>query len=71
MPAKPIKHGIKVFANCCAESAYLMSFEIYTGKDGEKEDGSAVGIVDRLIREANLTAQGTGRILYTDNGTRR
>ncbi len=43
-----------------------MSFEIYTGKDGEKEDGSAVGIVDRLIREANLTAQGTGRILYTD-----
>ena len=66
-PAKPIKHGIKVFCVCCAYTAYLLGFEIYKGKDNEAEaDGAAEAIVDRLITNANLT-QARGRILYTDN----
>ena len=32
MPAKPIKHGIKVYALCCSSTGYLYLFEIYTGK---------------------------------------
>jgi hypothetical protein len=71
MPAKPIKHGIKVFANCDAKSAYLLSFEIYTGKDGEKEDGSAVSIVDRLIREATLLQTAPVGFCTPATGTRR
>jgi hypothetical protein len=31
MPAKPIKHGIKVFVLCCAMTGFLLSFEVYTG----------------------------------------
>jgi hypothetical protein len=34
MPAKPIKHGIKVYALCCAYTGYLYMFEVYTGKGG-------------------------------------
>ena len=33
MPAKPIKHGIKVFAICCSMSAVLLGFKVYVGKD--------------------------------------
>ena len=29
MPAKPIKHGIKVFCLCCAVNAVMLAFEVY------------------------------------------
>jgi hypothetical protein len=32
MPAKPIQHGIKVYALCCAYTDDLYMFEIYMGK---------------------------------------
>ena len=32
LPKEPIKHGIKVFALCCSVTAYLLRFEVYTGK---------------------------------------
>jgi hypothetical protein len=67
MPAKPIKHGIKVFSLCCADSAYLASFEIYTGAS-EGVDGSAAGVIGRLLENAAVTAgTGLGRVMYTDN----
>ena len=47
MPAKPIKHGIKVYALCCAVSAILLAFQVYTAKDDE-HDNSAVEICHRL-----------------------
>ena len=65
MPAKPIKHGIKVFAICCALSAVLIGFEIYVGKEDDS-DGSALATCDRLIVKANLH-HAKGRILFTDN----
>ena len=65
MPAKPIKHGIKVFCLCCAVSAVLLSFKVYVGKD-EDEDGSAVKICDDLVHNAEIT-NARGRVLYTDN----
>jgi len=68
MPKKPIKHGIKVFALCCAETGVLSSFLICTGKDIDVgQDWSAVGVVDSLLELAGLLALGAGRILYTDN----
>jgi len=66
MPRKPIKHGIKVFAMCCAVTGYLYAFEVYTGKDNTV-DGSAMGVVTRLIQLGGLQNTGTGKILYTDN----
>ena len=66
MPAKPIKHGIKVFCLCCAVSAALLSFEIYVGKENENRDNSALAVCDRLVSSAGLTAN-RGRVLYTDN----
>ena len=65
MPAKPIKHGIKVYALCCSSTGYLYRFEIYTGKGGTA-DGSPTGVISRLLYGAGATGT-TGRILYTDN----
>ena len=65
MPKKPIKHGIKVFALCCADTGHLYSFEIFTGKS-DKIDWTTKAIIDRLIRKAGLAGQ-VGRILFTDN----
>ena len=67
MPQKPIKHGIKVCCLCCAYTSYLLGFEVYVGKENQgTEDGSAIGIIDRLINGAKITSA-KGRTLYTDN----
>jgi hypothetical protein len=34
VPAKAIKHGVKVFCLCCAISAVLLSFKVYVGNQG-------------------------------------
>jgi hypothetical protein len=65
MPAKPIKHGIKVFALCCAVTGFLYHFEIYTGKEGCL-DGSPGEVVKRLLSGSKIGTS-KGRILYTDN----
>jgi len=65
MPAKPIKHGIKVFALCCAFSAIILSFKVYVGKKDDL-DGTAVGVCDKLIKDAGLISA-RGCVLYTDN----
>ncbi len=53
MPAKPIKHGVKVFALCCAYSAILLGFEIFVGSNNtdtkpapkDNNTNTAIGIV--------------------------
>ncbi len=66
MPAKPIKHGIKVFALCCAYTAVLLGFEIFVGTDGYNGENSALEVVDRLITKVRLVPC-RGQVLYTDN----
>ena len=53
MSAKPIKHGIKVFALCCALSAVILLFKVYVGKE-DTSDGSTVGVCNHLIKDAVL-----------------
>ena len=65
MPAKPIKHGIKVYALCCALSAVILAFKVYVGKEDDT-DGSAVAVCNDLCVDAGLTGA-RGRVLYTDN----
>ena len=38
MPMKPIKHGINVFAICCAYTASLFNYKVYLGNDTETND---------------------------------
>jgi len=42
MPAKPIKHGIKVFCVCCAVSGIMLAYEVYCGNKDKKTDGTSV-----------------------------
>ena len=65
MPAKPVEHGIKVYALCCALSAVVIAFFVYVGKE-DNLDGSAVAVCNELVVEAGLTGA-RGRVLYTDN----
>jgi hypothetical protein len=72
MPAKPIKHGIKVFCLCCAATAVMLAFEVYCGKDNNKNDNTTVDICERLIHKAGLVNSQTGGIIrgctiYSDN----
>jgi hypothetical protein len=66
MPAKPIKHGIKVFCVCCAILGIMLAYEVYCGNKDKKTDGTAVDVCNRLVKEAELTAP-RGQMLYTDN----
>jgi hypothetical protein len=64
MPAKPIKHGVKVFAACCAYSGILLAYDVYCGKD---IDGTNIfEITIDLLQSANLFSA-RGRALFTDN----
>jgi hypothetical protein len=66
MPAKLIKHGIKVFCVCCAVSGIMLAYKVYCGKGGKKTDGTVVSLCDNLLQKAGLTDT-QGRTLYTDN----
>jgi len=55
MPAKPIKHGIKVFCICCAVSGIMLAYKVYCGNKDKKTYGTSVQVCDRLVKEAELT----------------
>lgn len=55
MPRKPIKHGIKVFAVCCAYSGVTLGFEVYCGAD-EGSDNSALAVADRLLTKKQFAS---------------
>jgi len=66
MPAKPIKHGIKMFCLCCAETGYMYGCWVYCGKDND--NASPTEIVERLLKQdSDFIGQSNGRVLYTDN----
>ncbi len=49
MPAKPTKHGIKVFCVCCAVSGIMLAYKVYCGKEDKKTDGTTVSLCDNLL----------------------
>ena len=61
MPAKPIKHGIKVFVLCDGASAFVYNFCVYQGAS----TGSTMEVVLDALITGNLV--NSGRVLYTDN----
>ena len=75
MPAKPIKHGIKLCVLCRAETGHVCSFETHTG-EGSGLSNSPTEVVKRLL-DPGKDAQGRrvgqkvdvekGRTMHTDN----
>ena len=65
MPTKPIKHGIKVYAMCCAVSGIMIAWNVYTGAE-EGVVNKTTKICADLAKQANIHNQ-KGHILYTDN----
>lgn len=66
MPAKPIKHGIKVFVLSCAETGYCYGFLIYCGK--ENDTSTPIEIVAKLFeQESDFIGSSAGRVVYMDN----
>ena len=65
MPAKPIKHGIKVYAMCCAVSGIMIAWNVYTGSE-EGVVNTTTKICADLAKQAGIDKE-RGRVLYTDN----
>ena len=50
LPAKPIKHGIKVWMRCNSELAYLHEFDVYLGCQQNSRHGLAYDVVMKLCQ---------------------
>ena len=64
MPLKPIKRGFKVWSASCACCGYLLSFQIYSGKEGGQEKGLAHRVVTDLVADQFCHRN---HIVYVDN----
>jgi len=64
MPMKPIKRGFKIWCASCACCGYLLTFQIYSGKESQHERGLAHRVVTDLVvtHFANKN-----HIVYMDN----
>ena len=65
MPAKPINHGIKLFAICCDISTIILGLKVYVVQEGDSYN-TDLEICDEMVKEAGLTST-RGRTLYTNN----
>jgi hypothetical protein len=54
MPSKPIKRGYKVWCLADSSTRYLYNFDIYCGKEDDREGTLAENVVLRLISKINL-----------------
>lgn len=65
MPAKPTKWGIKIWSLCEADTGYLYSFQVYTGRDANR--GPEVGLAHNVVRNLTVPLQNTNAELFMDN----
>ena len=63
LPAKPIKHGIKLWMRCNSESVYLHEYEVYLGQQQNSPDGLAYDAVTKLCQ----SIAGHNHHVYCDN----
>ena len=64
LPMKPIKRGIKVWAQADANTGYISAFEVYTGKKGNtSEKGLGAKVVKALCEQL----KNSYRHIYYDN----
>jgi hypothetical protein len=65
MPLKPIKRGFKVWVIACAESGYMYSFDIYTGKTPGGEVNFGLG--EKVVLLLTRTLEHLGYCIFFDN----
>lgn len=65
IPAKPIKHSIKVCCLCCAYTGVVLAFKVYLGKEDFLE-GTSIDVCLWLLVNADIL-KNRGRVLYTIN----
>ena len=63
LPAKPIKHGIKLWMRCDSESAYLHVYGVYLGRQQNSPNGLAYDVVTKLCQ----SIAGHNHHVYCDN----
>ena len=63
LPAKPIKHGIKLWMRCDSESAYLHEYEVYLDWQQNSPNGLAYEVVTKLCQ----SIAGHNHHVYCDN----
>ena len=63
MPAKPVKHGIKVWCRAESHNGYMCEVQVYTGKSDSVEGGLGKCVVLDLARKL----EGKKYHLYFDN----
>ena len=64
IPSKPDKYGMKVWACCDVDSAYITNFVLYTGITGR---GCEVGQGSRVVLQMTEHRSGSGRGCTVDN----
>ena len=64
IPSKHGKYGMKVWACCDVDTAYLTNFELYTGLTGRVRE---VGQPSRVVLQMTEHLSGSGRGCTTDN----
>lgn len=63
MPAKPIKRGYKVWVRA-DRHGYVCEFQVYTGRNGDKQEKDLGG---RVVRDLSMALRGKGYEIYFDN----
>ena len=64
MPMKPVKRGFKIWCASCSCCGYLLTFQIYSGKEITQEHGLAHRVVtDLLVQQFS----NKNHIVYMDN----
>ena len=64
MPGKPTKYGIKAWVRADPHTGYLNDFQIYTGKNGEKQE---FGLGGRVVKDLTRDITGVNHIVNCDN----
>lgn len=65
MPQKPIKRGFKIWVMCCAVTGYMVSFDVYTGKDPSGASTDTLG--ERVVLKLSQALEGIGYCIFFDN----
>lgn len=65
MPMKPIKRGFKVWAISCAETGYLLDFDIYQGKSAKHPNADMLG--ESVVLNLTENFKNNGYCAFFDN----
>lgn len=65
MPKKPIKRGFKIWVCACSQTGFVLSFDVYTGK--QAEGGPVLGLGEKVVLKTTAPFLGLGHCIYFDN----